>query len=162
MSMKLGSKPVLVVSSPKIAKEALKTQDLVFCSRRKLLGHYRLSYNGSDITYMPYNDSWRELRKICVLHLLSSKQVQWFRPIREDEVFRMIKNLCVRASSGEVANLSLIVVALTSTIICRTAFGKMSDQGSGQLRFHKLLTESQAMKGGFFLSDYIPSLGWIN
>ncbi|KAK4398532.1 cytochrome [Sesamum angolense] len=140
MSMNLGSKPVLVVSSPRIAKEVLKTQDLVFCSRPKLLGHYKLSYNGSDIVYMPYSDSWRELRKICVLHLLSSKQVQSFQPIREDEVFRMIKNLSVRANSGEVANLSLIVVALTSTLICRTAFGKMSDEGSGQLRFHKLLT----------------------
>ncbi|KAL0306358.1 UNVERIFIED_CONTAM: cytochrome [Sesamum radiatum] len=162
MSMKLGSKPVLVVSSPRIAKEVLKTQDLVFCSRPKLLGHYKLSYNGSDIAYMPYSDSWRELRKICVLHLLSSKQVQSFRPIREDEVFCMIKNLSVRANSGEVANLSLIVVALTSTLICRTAFGKMSDEGSGQLRFHKLLTRSQAMKAGFFLSDYIPSLSWVD
>ncbi|KAL0362835.1 UNVERIFIED_CONTAM: cytochrome [Sesamum calycinum] len=111
---------------------------------------------------MPYSDSWRELRKICVLHLLSSKQVQSFRPIREDEVFCMIKNLSVRANSGEVANLSLIVVALTSTLICRTAFGKMSDEGSGQLRFHKLLTRSQAMKAGFFLSDYIPSLSWVD
>lgn len=36
--MKLGSVPILVVSSAKLAKEVLKTQDLAFCSRPKLLG----------------------------------------------------------------------------------------------------------------------------
>ncbi|KAL0399217.1 UNVERIFIED_CONTAM: cytochrome [Sesamum radiatum] len=162
MSMKLGSKRVLVVSSPRIAKESLKTHDLVFCSRPKLLAQYKLAYDGSDIGYAPYSDSWRELRKICVLHLLSSKQVQSFRPVREDEVFRMMRDLSVRASAGEVANLSLIIVDLTSTLICRTAFGKMKDEGSGQRRFHELLVESQAMKGGFFFSDYIPSLSWVD
>ncbi|KAL0344933.1 UNVERIFIED_CONTAM: cytochrome [Sesamum radiatum] len=163
MSMKIGSKPVLVVSSPRIAKEVLKTHDLVFSSRPRVLGQYKLSYNCSDVAFAPYSDSWRELRKICVLHLLSSKQVLSFRPIREDEVFRMIRNLSVRASSGEVANLSLIMVTLTSTLICRTAFGKTSDEGSGsQRRFDELMIESQAMQGGFFMSDYIPSLGWVD
>ncbi|KAL0399216.1 UNVERIFIED_CONTAM: cytochrome [Sesamum radiatum] len=158
MFMKLGSKPVLVVSSPRIAKQVLKTQDLVFCSRPRHVGRYKLSYNGSDIGYAPYGESWRELRKISVLHLLSSKQVQSFRPVREDEVFRMIRDLSVRASSGEVADLSSIIVDLTSTLICRTA----NEEGSARRRFHELLTESQAMKGGFFLSDYMPSLSWMD
>ncbi|KAK4432704.1 cytochrome [Sesamum alatum] len=162
MFMKIGSKPVLVVSSPRIAKEVLKTHDLVFSSRPRVLGQYKLSYNSLDVAFAPYSESWRELRKICVLHLLSSKQVQSFRPVREDEVFRMIRNLSVGASSGEVANLSLIMVALTSTLICRTAFGKKNDEGSGQRRFDELMIESQAMQGGFFLSDYMPSLGWVD
>ncbi|KAL0337144.1 UNVERIFIED_CONTAM: cytochrome [Sesamum calycinum] len=163
MFMKIGSKPVLVVSSPRIAKEAMKTHDLVFSSRPKVLGQYKLSYNSSDVAFAPYSDSWRELRKICVLHLLSSKQVQSFRPVREDEVFRMIRKLSVRASSGEVANLSSIMVTLTSTLICRIAFGKTSDEGLGSQRtFDELMIESQAMQGGFFLSDYIPSLSWVD
>ncbi|KAL0443366.1 UNVERIFIED_CONTAM: cytochrome [Sesamum latifolium] len=162
MFMKLGSKPVLVVSSPRIAKQVLKTQDLVFCSRPRHVGRYKLSYNGSDIGYAPYGESWRELRKISVLHLLSSKQVQSFRPVREDEVFRMIRDLSVRASSGEVADLSSTIVDLTSTLICRTAFGKRNDERSARRRFHELLTESQAMKSGFFVSDYMPSLSWMD
>ncbi|KAK4439789.1 cytochrome [Sesamum alatum] len=163
MSMKLGSKPLLVVSSPRMAKEALKTHDLVFSGRPRLLAQYKLSYNASDIAYSPYSDSWRELRKICILHLLSSKQVLSFRPVREDEVFRMIKNLSVRASSGEVADLSFTMAALTRTLICRIAFGKKNDEaGSEHRRFHELMIESQAIKGALFLSDYIPSLGWVD
>ncbi|KAL2533432.1 Cytochrome [Abeliophyllum distichum] len=89
MSLKLGSVPVLVVSSAKMAKEVLKTHDLTFSSRPEFLGLQKLSYNGLDAAFAPYGESWREIRKICVLHLLSNKQVQSFTPIREDEVFRM-------------------------------------------------------------------------
>ncbi|KAI3447311.1 hypothetical protein Pfo_003976 [Paulownia fortunei] len=163
MSMKLGSVPVLVVSSPEMAKEVLKTNDLAFSSRPRVLGQDKLSYSGLDVAFAPYSDSWRELRKICVLHLLSNKQVQSFRPIREDEVFRMIRNLSARASSGEVANLSVTMLSLTSTLICKIAFGKMQDEeGSERHRFDELMIESQAMQGGFFFSDYLPSFSWVD
>ncbi|KAM3357044.1 hypothetical protein P3S68_023758 [Capsicum galapagoense] len=90
-SLKLGSATMVVVSSAKLAKEALKTQDLVFRSRPSILGQQKLSYNGRDMVFAPYNDYWREMRKICVLHLFSLKKLQLYNPIREDEVARMIK-----------------------------------------------------------------------
>ncbi|KAK4493520.1 hypothetical protein RD792_000041 [Penstemon davidsonii] len=162
MSMKLGKVPVLVVSSPKIAKEVLKTHDLAFCSRPRLLGQYKLSYKGLDVAFTPYSDSWRELRKVCVLHLLSNKQVQSFRPIRKEEVSRVIENLFVMASSGQVANLSKMMLFFTSTLICRIASAKKYDEEeSERLRFDKLI-ENQAMAGGFFVSDYLPLFGWVD
>ncbi|GFQ03007.1 cytochrome p450 83b1 [Phtheirospermum japonicum] len=124
MSMKLGSVPLLVVSSPEIAKEVLKTNDLAFSSRPRILGQVKLSYNRLDIAFAPYSESWRELRKICVVHLLSNKQVHSFRPIREDEVFRMIRNISDRA----VVDLSATMLSLTSTLICKVAFGKTLDK----------------------------------
>ncbi|KAH6798529.1 hypothetical protein C2S51_035013 [Perilla frutescens var. frutescens] len=161
MSMKLGSVPVIVVSSPEMAKEILKTHDLAFCSRPSVLGQQKFSYNGSDIGFAPYSESWRELRKICVVHLFSNKQVQSFRPIREEEVFRMIGNLSATASSGGVANLSEITLSLTSSIICRVAFGRTrSDERES--RFDELMIECQAMQGGFFVSDYLPWFGWVD
>ncbi|KAM7519645.1 hypothetical protein LguiB_018607 [Lonicera macranthoides] len=86
MSLQLGFVPTLIVSSAKMAKEVLKTHDLVFCSRPGLLGLQKLSYNGLDVAMSPYNDSWREVKKIVTLRLLSSKRVQSFRPIREEEI----------------------------------------------------------------------------
>ncbi|KAH6798530.1 hypothetical protein C2S51_035014 [Perilla frutescens var. frutescens] len=161
MSMKLGSVPVIVVSSPEMAKEILKTHDLAFCSKPSVLGQQKLSYNGSDIGFAPYSESWRELRKICVVHLFSNKQVQSFRPIREEEVFRMIGNLSATASSGGVANLSEITLSLTSSLICRAAFGKkISDERES--RFDELMIECQAMQVGFFVSNYLPWFGWVD
>ncbi|KAF3616046.1 putative cytochrome 83B1-like [Capsicum annuum] len=114
---------MIVFSSAKLAKEVLKTQDLVFCNRPSLLGQQKLSYNGHDIAFSPYNDYWREMRKICVLQLFSLKKVQSFRPIREDEVSSMIKKISQQAASSQVTNLSNIMISLTSIIICRVAFG---------------------------------------
>ncbi|XP_027173069.1 cytochrome P450 71A1-like [Coffea eugenioides] len=164
MFMKLGSVPTLVISSARLAEEVMKNQDLIFCSRPKMLGLQKLAYNGLDIALAPYNQEWREMRKICVIHLLSAKRIQMFRPIREDEVSRVIGQISKRAASyDQVINLSETIVSLTSTMICRIAFGKRFDkEGHERRRFSSLLHEAQAMFVAFFFSDYFPSVGWID
>ena len=49
MSLQLGFRTILVVSSANMAKEVMKTHDLDFCSRPTLRGAKVLSYNGSDL-----------------------------------------------------------------------------------------------------------------
>ncbi|KAM3327268.1 6,7,8-trihydroxycoumarin synthase [Capsicum chacoense] len=162
-SLKLGSTPVIVVSSAKIAKEVLKIQDLVFCSRPPLLGQQKLSYNGHDIGFAPYNDRWREVRKVCVLHLFNLKKVQSFCPIREDEISKMIKKISQQAANSQLTNLSNLMISLTSTIICRVAFGvRFDEEGHQRKRFDYLLPEAQAMTTSFFVSDCLPLLSWID
>ncbi|KAI3470309.1 hypothetical protein Pfo_026972 [Paulownia fortunei] len=164
MHMKLGSVPILVVSSAKLAEEVLKTQDLAFCSRPKFLGQKKLSYNCLDMVFSPYGDYWRELRKITAIHLFSLRKIQSFRPIREDEISRMVTKISGFASSSHQAvNLSEIAMALGSTLICRIAFGKRyDDQGSEMRRFDQLLHEAQALLTTFFVSDYFPSFSWVD
>ncbi|GFY86214.1 cytochrome P450, family 71, subfamily B, polypeptide 9 [Actinidia rufa] len=142
-----------------MAEEVMKTHDLIFCSRPTLLGQQKLSYNQLDIALSPYSDYWREMRKICVLHLFSSKRVQSFRHIREDEVSQMIEKISNLAAASKLANLDEIVMSLTSIIICRVAFGKRYDEGGYEShRFHGLLTESQAMMAHFFAKSCFRSL----
>ena len=163
MSLQLGSVPVLVISSARMAKQALTTHDLVFSGRPASVGRQKLSYNRRDIAFSPYSDYWREMRKICVLQLFSLKRVQSFRPIREDEISSMIQKIVNLSSSSQLVDLRTIIMSLTSTIICRVAFGKRYDEeGHQRKRFDKLLQESQAMIGGFFISDYFPSFSWVD
>ncbi|MCD7472188.1 hypothetical protein HAX54_013196 [Datura stramonium] len=162
-SLKLGSTPIVVVSSAKLAKEVMKTQDLAFCSRPSTLGLSKLSYNGHDIAFAPYNEYWREMRKISILHLFSYKKVKLFSPIREDEILRMIKKISQQAATSQITNLSSIVISLTSTIICRVAFGiRDDDEAHERKRFNELFTETQAVLASFFVSDIFPSLSWID
>ncbi|TMW82257.1 hypothetical protein EJD97_006400 [Solanum chilense] len=162
-SLKLGSTSMIVVSSAKIAKEVLKTQDLVFCSRPSILGQQKMSYNGRDIVFARYDDYWREMRKISVLHLFSLKKVQFYKPIREDEVSRMIKKVSQHAASSQITNLSNLMISLTSTIICRLAFGvRFDDEAHERKRFDYLLAEAQAMMTSIFVSDIFPFLYWID
>ncbi|TKY63681.1 cytochrome P450 family 71 protein [Spatholobus suberectus] len=162
-SLQLGLRPAIVVSSPKLAKEVMKDHDLEFCGRPKLLGQQKLSYNGLEMIFSPYSVFWREIKKICVVHVLSSRRVSRFSSIRQFEVKQMINKISRHASSSKVTNLNEVLMSLTSTIICRIAFGKRyEDEGTERSRFHGLLNECQAMMGTFFFSDYIPFLGWID
>ncbi|KAJ0026189.1 hypothetical protein Pint_08298 [Pistacia integerrima] len=60
MSLRIGSMPTLIFSSAKMAKQVLKTHDLAFCNRPALLAMRKLTYNGLDFAFAPYNESWRE------------------------------------------------------------------------------------------------------
>jgi len=162
-SLQLGLRPALVISSPKLAKVVLKNHDLEFSGRPKAHGQQKLSYNGSEIAFASYSEHWRLIRKICVQHIFSSKRVSTFSYIRTFEVKQMIKKISGHASSSGVTNLSELLVSLSSTIACRTAFGRRyEDEGSEKSRFHVLLNELQAMVGTFFVSDYIPLMGWVD
>ncbi|RYR72187.1 hypothetical protein S83_005518 [Arachis hypogaea] len=96
-------------------------------------------------------------------HVLSSRRVSSFSSIRKFEVKQWIKKISSHASSKKVTNLNEMILSLTSTIICRIAYGRRyEDEGVERSRFHDLFNECQAMLGAFFVSDYIPFLGWID
>ncbi|CAI9094350.1 OLC1v1030075C1 [Oldenlandia corymbosa var. corymbosa] len=164
MSLRLGSRPVLVISSAKIAKEALKTNDLVFSNRPPLVSHQKFSYNGLDVGFSPYGEYWREMRKITVLHLLSTKRVQSYHPILEDEVSKVVKEISDLCCSSQFINLSSMAMNLVSSVICRIGFGKKygKEDYIQKRRFEQILHETQAMFAGFFVSDYLPLLSWID
>ncbi|KAL3497412.1 hypothetical protein ACH5RR_040144 [Cinchona calisaya] len=162
MSMRLGSWPVLIVSSARIAKEALKTHDIAFSNRPQTLVLQKLSYNGLDFAFKPYSEYWREARKLVVLNVLNLKKVQSFSPVREDEVYNMIQKIAKLAASSKLVNLSEVSMTLTFTIICRIGFGKRFAQGIKRERLYQLFHEVQAMLAAIFYSDFFPSLNWID
>lgn len=161
-SIKLGSRPTLVISSPKLAKEVMKTNDLECCGRPSLIGSMKLSYNGLDMVFSPYRDYWRHTRKISIIHFLSLKRVLMFSPIRKQEVTQLVKKITEHASCSKVTNLHELLTCLTSTIVCRTALGRRyEEEGIEKSMFHDLLKEAQELIVSTFYSDYIPFVGGI-
>nr|A0A2Z5D850.1 RecName: Full=6,7,8-trihydroxycoumarin synthase; AltName: Full=Cytochrome P450 CYP71AZ3 [Pastinaca sativa]AXB38860.1 cytochrome P450 CYP71AZ3 [Pastinaca sativa] len=164
VTLRMGSVPILVVSSPKMAKEVLQTQDLIYCSRPAMTGMQKLSYNGLDVAFSPYTDQWRHTRKFCTLELFTQKRAQLnFRPVREQEVSRMIARLSETAAASKDVNAYEWFSNLATCIISRVAFGKRYDEdGIGKERFQRMLSEIDAMFIGFFVSDFFPMFGWID
>ncbi|KZV15265.1 hypothetical protein F511_27547 [Dorcoceras hygrometricum] len=161
MSMKFGCRSAIVVSSARVAKLALKDNDLALSGRPQLISLKKLTYNGSDITSSTYNETWRGLRKIALLHLFSVKQVASLRPVRYDEVSCMIEDMIKKSNSNELINLSKAAFLLSNGFICRAGFGKRYDV-DGNRKFDELFKDIQGMLGGFFVADYFPFLGWID
>ncbi|KAL5095834.1 hypothetical protein RYX36_000161 [Vicia faba] len=162
-SLQIGFKKAIVISTPQLAQQILKDHDHGVSSRPPSHGTQKLSYNGIDMIFSPYNDCWREIRKICVVHFFSSKKISSFSPIRKSEVKRLIEKISKHAHSSKVSNLSEILMSVSSSMVCRIAFGKnYENEGGEKSRFHDLLNETQAIFLSFYVSDYIPFMGWID
>ncbi|XWS14488.1 hypothetical protein CRYUN_Cryun35bG0013800 [Craigia yunnanensis] len=93
--------------------------------------------------------------------LYVGQRVQLYRPIREDEVARLIEKISKLYSKP--VNLSEAMMCLTSTITCRVGFSKSyEEEGTEGSRFHGLLNESQAIVTTFCFSDYLPFMAWVD
>ncbi|KAI3498897.1 hypothetical protein L1887_34683 [Cichorium endivia] len=151
--LQLGEVSAVVISSPLLAKEVMKTHDISFANRPKLLSAEIIAYNCTDIAFSPYGEYWRQIRKICILELLSAKKVQSFRSIREEESWNLIESIVMQGS--EPINLSRKISTLINKIISRVAFGSRRNH---QASLIPLIEEIIALSGGFDVVDIFPSV----
>ncbi|XP_021718036.1 cytochrome P450 71D8-like [Chenopodium quinoa] len=159
MHLKLGEVSTVVISSPGMAREALKTHDAVLCDRPKLLMPQVVFYKSTDIALAPYGEYWRQVRKIATLELFTARRVQGFRCFREDGVMDFIKSLLPEAEAGSVINLTSKIFALSFDITLRLALNKKADDGE---EFRKLVADMAALLSGFSIGDLYPSIEFIS
>uniref|UniRef100_A0A7N2L3J2 Cytochrome P450 n=1 Tax=Quercus lobata TaxID=97700 RepID=A0A7N2L3J2_QUELO len=148
MQLQLGEVSAVIISSPKAAREVLKTHELCFAQRPDFFVGEFLSYAYSGILGSPYGDCWRQMRKICVLELLSAQRVHSFRSVREEEVWNLIETLSL--SNGLSINLSKHLFDLTNTVTSRAAFG---EKCKAQDEFISLVKEIMVLATGFIVPD---------
>ncbi|KAI3882904.1 hypothetical protein MKX03_012943, partial [Papaver bracteatum] len=141
MFLHLGQSPTLIVSSVEMAKEIMKNQDLIFANRTPTAASNALLYGSSDIVFSSYGEYWRQVKKICILVLLSPKRVQSFKHVRVEEVSVLIGKIASSCSSRKPLHKY------------ETAHGN---------RFPKLSTDFVRLLGAFSFADFFPSLGWMD
>jgi hypothetical protein len=160
MSLKLGEIPVIVATSPEAAREFMKTHDVTFATRPLSPTVKIMMADGMGMVFAPYGDLWRQLRKICVIELLSARRVQSFRHVREDEVGRFVASIAAAASpAGEPVNLSARIAVLIADSSLRVMIG---DRFERRDEFMENLTEGLKLTTGFNLGDLFPSFPFVN
>uniref|UniRef100_A0A803M8U1 Cytochrome P450 n=2 Tax=Chenopodium quinoa TaxID=63459 RepID=A0A803M8U1_CHEQI len=157
MHLRLGEVPTVIISSAEMAKEVLKTHDALLCSRPAVFLGEVVFYNCGDIAFSPYGEHWRQLRKIATLELFTTRRVQAFRPIREEEVVDLVKFLA--SKSGSVVNLSSRIFTLLFDITLRMVMNK---KGKNCEEFKTLVEDITAIAQGLSIGDLYPSLKFIS
>lgn len=153
MHLQLGLVSMVVVSSPQVAEEVMKTKDIIFAQRPYLLASRILSYDSTNICFSPCGDYWRQLRRISTVELLSPKRVLSFRSIREEEISNLMA--LISSNQGSIFNLSRGLFSMTYTVTARAAFGKPSKQQEELIKLTEKLLE---VFGGFSLADMYPAV----
>ncbi|XP_004237820.1 cytochrome P450 71A1 [Solanum lycopersicum] len=168
MLLKFGSKPVLVVSSPEMAKEILKTHDAIFASRPVLAAGKYTSFNYSDMTWAPYGAYWHQARKIYLTEIFSPKKLHSLEYIRIEERQTLISRLYPH--SGKPIFLRDHLPRFSLRTISRLVMSDkyFSDQSNSDTsivtleRLQWMLDEWFLLAGVINLGDWIPCLSWFD
>ncbi|KQJ84535.1 hypothetical protein BRADI_5g21460v3 [Brachypodium distachyon] len=154
MLLRLGEVPAVAVSSAEAVALVMKTNDLTFSSRPSIPTMDILACGGKGIVFAPYGEHWRQMRKVCIMELLSSKQVKRMEGIRAELVGNLIRHIADTASTGAAVNISEKVTRLSNDVVTWAVFGsKFAQQGE----YLRTLYDTLALLGGFHLIDFFPS-----
>ncbi|CAN0924314.1 Desmethyl-deoxy-podophyllotoxin synthase [Linum grandiflorum] len=159
MQLQFGEVTNVIISSPEAAKQVMKTHDLVFASRpSSMLAPSIIFYGCQDVAFAPYGEHWRQMRKICIVELLSAKRVSLFRSIREHEVSNLVAHLNSQAGETEGVDMRRLFASLTSNVTSKAAFGAME---KAREAFVGLVDKIIETHEGFGVSDLFPSLKFL-
>ena len=114
--LRLGSVPCIVASTPELAKELLKANDLALSARPNSLAVDHLTYN-SAFAFAPNRPYWKFIKRLITTELLGNRTLNQFLPIRTKELHQFIRYLVNKAEAGERVNVSDELLKLTSNII---------------------------------------------
>ncbi|KAM7251568.1 hypothetical protein ACFE04_023451 [Oxalis oulophora] len=168
LSLRFGSRFVLIVSSPAGVEECFNKNDIIFANRPLMtIGDY-LGYNHTTISLAPYGDHWRNLRRLCALDIFSSNRLKMSTCVRIDEIKMMLQKL-YKISSEEFAkvNVKSMFSELTFNVITRMIAGKryygedVSELKEAE-RFRKIIEETFEVSGAAFPGDFLPIFKWFD
>lgn len=154
MMLRLGEVPMVIASSPEAAEEILKTHDTAFADRFTSATTAAMTYDPTNMALSPYGERWRQLRKICVLELLSAARVQSFRRIRQEEVARLVATVAAAAAVRSSVDMSAGAKTFVYDTIMRECVGSRSRHQDGYLdAFHMAVRQTS----GLSVADLFPS-----
>lgn len=165
--LRLGTRNVLVVSSPSAVEECFTKNDITFANRPRTLAAKHMNYDSKTIGFASYGDHWRNLRRLLTLELFSSSRLAMFTRIREEEVQLLVKQI-FEECKGQVSNIELRprLVEFSFNILLRIISGKryygkdvVAREGK---EFQMLMKDFAEMQESGNLNDFFPILQWID
>ncbi|KAH6784358.1 cytochrome P450 [Perilla frutescens var. hirtella] len=165
-SLRLGTRLMVVVSSPAVVEECFTKNDVVLANRpRFIIGKY-IGYNYTSLVGAPYGDYWRNLRRLTTVEIFSSARLNTFQSIRHDEVRLMLEKIYRKSCQGFArVELRPLLSELTFNNIMRMVAGKryfgVGEDDVEAKEFRELIKEVFSL-GGISTADFFPALRWFD
>ena len=122
---RLGSMPMIVISSPQLAKEFLLTHDKTFSNRPTFTSATCMGGIEAHraVMLLPYGEEWRDGRKLYSLQLFSTHRIHEFQShIILCEIHHLISNNLQPVRNTTLVNLTNLFDKLLENIICSLLF----------------------------------------
>ncbi|XP_009627815.1 premnaspirodiene oxygenase-like [Nicotiana tomentosiformis] len=158
MHLKLGERSTIIISSYQILKDVMRTSNTTFAERPELLVSKTIAYDGGDVAFAPYGDYWKQMRKICILQLLSPSRVHSAYPLMEEEIARLVKSIKASVPGAQI-NMNECLYSLTCNIICKDSVGMACSNPNSLISAMKGFSP---FTGVLNVSDLFPSLEFLD
>ncbi|KAI9111000.1 hypothetical protein K1719_017875 [Acacia pycnantha] len=161
--LRLGTKYAFVFTSPSMAQQVLKDQDITFANHIMPIAGKKASYGGRDIVASPYGPEWRMLRKVCVFKMLSNTTLDSVYTLRRREVRKTVGFLHSRA--GSQVNIGEQIFLTVLNVITNMMWGETVESGERTVvgaEFREVVSGITEMLGVPNVSDFFPGLSWFD
>ncbi|KAF7819857.1 cytochrome P450 CYP736A12-like [Senna tora] len=159
MSLRLGQVHAVVISSSEAVELLLKTNDAVFASRPKSEASDIMSYGSKGLGFSEYGPYWRNMRKLCTLHLLSVSKVESFEGLRREELGRVVESLERAVAAREMVDVTRVVTDVIESIVYKMVLGAEKDE---KCDLKECIQEGMRLSIAFNVADYVPCLGGLD
>ena len=158
MSLKLGSKTTIVVSSPTVAREVLLKNDQVFSSRTvpnaaKAHDHHKVS-----MAWLPPSGPWRNLRKISKEQMFAAHRLDASQGLRQEKLQGLCDYLHRCSARKQAVNIGeaafMTSLNLISTTLFSVDFSTYDSNSSQELK--EIVWGIMEKIGTPNLADYFP------
>ncbi|KAG2600072.1 hypothetical protein PVAP13_5KG499007 [Panicum virgatum] len=161
LSIRLGSKVEIVVTSPELASEVLRDKDPIFANRVMPEAGNAISFGGEkNIVGNPVGPKWRLLRRVCVHDMLSPAGLDGVHSLRRREFRSTLRYLHSR--SGEAVDIGAQMFLNTMNVITSTMWGGTigsdSERAAIGHEFRELVAGITELLGSPNVSDFFPAL----
>ena len=167
LSLKFGSRSILIVSSPSAVEERFTKNDITFANRPQTMAGDRLTYNCTAPVWAPYGHLWRNLRRVSTIEIFSHISLQKSSIIREEEVYSLIRQVFKLSNiEPQKVDFKYLCSLLVSNIMMRMVAGKpcvgeefaCMDVGKKLLKeFKEVFSSSLTVN----ICDFFPILRWV-
>ncbi|KAF1896671.1 hypothetical protein Lal_00034370 [Lupinus albus] len=152
--LKLGYARFVVASSPEVAKEILKINELTYSSRKMSTAINLVTYDNATFAFAPYDTYWKFIKKLSTTELLGNRTLAQFLPIRTREIHEFVRTLAQKSEAKERVDLTEELLKLSNNIISQMMLSiKSTDDQSEEAR--ALVREVTQIFGEFNVSDFI-------
>ncbi|KAJ3674322.1 hypothetical protein LUZ60_004938 [Juncus effusus] len=158
LHLRIGFRPVVVVSSGELAEECFTINDVVFANRPHFPSSKEVTNDFTTLIFSDYGPLWRNLRKTATVHVLSGHRLLSSASARHEESRYLAHKLFVGSgqniSTFKKINLKETVLEFTLNIIMGIVAGK---RYHGQ-EFRQMIADVALLASGASLEDFFPFL----
>ncbi|KAI3465301.1 hypothetical protein Pfo_021964 [Paulownia fortunei] len=170
LSLQLGVRKVLLVTSPAAVEECFTKNDIIFANRPSTLSTKHFSYNYTTISIAPYGDHWRNLRRLAALEIFSPSRISMFTSTRRRELMLLLSELLRDSKLGGGSTkvdlkskfIELAFNVLSMTIAGKRYYGENVEDAEEARRVRFIMREMLEYSGNTNLGDLLPFLQWVD